>query len=35
MAKKHLVLILTEPMQGREEEYNDYYNGWYYNPNMD
>ncbi len=25
MAKKHLVLILTEPMQGREEEYNDYY----------
>lgn len=25
MAKKHLVLILTEPTDGMEEEYNDYY----------
>ena len=25
MAKKHLVLILTEPTEGREQEYNDYY----------
>jgi len=26
MAKQHLVLILTEPTQGKEDEYNDYYN---------
>jgi hypothetical protein len=25
MKKPHLVLILTEPTQGLEEEYNDYY----------
>ncbi len=25
MPKKHLVLILTEPTQGNEDEYNDYY----------
>ncbi len=23
--KKHLVLVLTEPTEGREEEFNDYY----------
>ena len=25
MAKKHLVLILTEPAEGQEEEFNNYY----------
>ena len=25
MSKRHLVLILTEPTEGRESEYNDYY----------
>ncbi|MEM9622622.1 MAG: hypothetical protein AAF993_13300 [Pseudomonadota bacterium] len=25
MSKKHLVLILTEPTEGREAEFNDYY----------
>ncbi len=25
MPKKHLVLILTEPTEGQEDEYNDYY----------
>ena len=25
MANKHLVLILTEPTEGMEDEYNDYY----------
>ena len=25
MSKKHLVLILSEPVEGREDEFNDYY----------
>ena len=25
MSKKHLVLILTEPTDGKEDEFNDYY----------
>lgn len=25
MSKKHLVLVLTEPTDGNEDEYNDYY----------
>lgn len=25
MSKKHLVLVLTEPTEGREDEFNDYY----------
>lgn len=25
MSKKHLVLILSEPTEGREDEFNDYY----------
>ncbi len=25
MSKKHLVLILTEPTEGNEDEFNDYY----------
>lgn len=25
MSKKHLVLILTEPTAGNEDEYNNYY----------
>ncbi|MEM7078692.1 MAG: hypothetical protein AAF513_08700 [Pseudomonadota bacterium] len=25
MSKKHLVMVLTEPTHGQEDEYNDYY----------